>query len=149
MLLNRALRGVAARVGHVKAMSTLPRPEIDEDGLLEYSVVYTDRTLNHMCVCHLSLLFVVPSPPGGARHNVSSTARAQSSVPRHALLGCASVGLASPTLALTHAYPSDSILPRCSHTLGMTEDASIYCHQRPWSYRSSSRKSSAWVGGTG
>jgi len=56
MLLNRALRGVAARVGHVKAMSTLPRPEIDEDGLLEYSVVYTDRTLNHMCVCHLSLL---------------------------------------------------------------------------------------------
>ena len=63
MLLNRAFRGVAARVGHVKAMSTLPRPEIDEDGLLEYSVVYTDRTLNHMCVCHL-LVLVLPSPPG-------------------------------------------------------------------------------------
>ncbi len=29
-------------------MSTLPRPEIDSDGLLEYSVVYTDRALNHM-----------------------------------------------------------------------------------------------------
>ncbi|UOO82931.1 aminotransferase class V-fold PLP-dependent enzyme [Uruburuella testudinis] len=29
-------------------MTTLPRPEIDEDGLLEYSVVYTDRALNHM-----------------------------------------------------------------------------------------------------
>lgn len=29
-------------------MTTLPRPEIDADGLLEYSVVYTDRSLNHM-----------------------------------------------------------------------------------------------------
>ena len=29
-------------------MITLPRPEIDEHGLLEYSVVYTDRALNHM-----------------------------------------------------------------------------------------------------
>ena len=29
-------------------MTTLPRPEIDEHGLLEYSVVYTDRALNHM-----------------------------------------------------------------------------------------------------
>ena len=29
-------------------MTTLPRPEIDADGLLEYSVVYTDRALNHM-----------------------------------------------------------------------------------------------------
>lgn len=28
--------------------SVLPRPEIDGDGLLEYSVVYTDRALNHM-----------------------------------------------------------------------------------------------------
>jgi aspartate aminotransferase-like enzyme len=27
---------------------TLPRPEIDPDGLLEYSVVFTDRSLNHM-----------------------------------------------------------------------------------------------------
>jgi aspartate aminotransferase-like enzyme len=26
----------------------LPRPEIDPDGLLEYSVVFTDRSLNHM-----------------------------------------------------------------------------------------------------
>ena len=24
------------------------RPDIDPDGLLEYSVVYTDRSLNHM-----------------------------------------------------------------------------------------------------
>ena len=24
------------------------RPEVDPDGLLEYSVVYTDRALNHM-----------------------------------------------------------------------------------------------------
>ena len=29
-------------------MTSLPRPEIDENGLLEYSVVYTDRALNHM-----------------------------------------------------------------------------------------------------
>lgn len=29
-------------------MAKLPRPEIDENGLLEYSVVYTDRALNHM-----------------------------------------------------------------------------------------------------
>ena len=29
-------------------MTTLPRPEIDPDGLLEYSVVFTDRSLNHM-----------------------------------------------------------------------------------------------------
>ncbi len=29
-------------------MTQLPRPEIDADGLLEYSVVYTDRALNHM-----------------------------------------------------------------------------------------------------
>lgn len=29
-------------------MGNLPRPEIDSDGLLEYSVVYTDRALNHM-----------------------------------------------------------------------------------------------------
>lgn len=29
-------------------MTVLPRPEIDENGLLEYSVVYTDRALNHM-----------------------------------------------------------------------------------------------------
>ena len=28
--------------------TTLPRPEIDPDGLLEYSVVFTDRSLNHM-----------------------------------------------------------------------------------------------------
>ncbi|WP_107687653.1 aminotransferase class V-fold PLP-dependent enzyme [Neisseria wadsworthii] len=28
--------------------NTLPRPEVDENGLLEYSVVYTDRALNHM-----------------------------------------------------------------------------------------------------
>ncbi|QEY26015.1 aminotransferase class V-fold PLP-dependent enzyme [Neisseria zalophi] len=29
-------------------MTVLPRPEVDENGLLEYSVVYTDRALNHM-----------------------------------------------------------------------------------------------------
>lgn len=29
-------------------MTTLPRPEVDGNGLLEYSVVYTDRALNHM-----------------------------------------------------------------------------------------------------
>lgn len=29
-------------------MTTLPRPEVDADGLLEYSVVYSDRALNHM-----------------------------------------------------------------------------------------------------
>ena len=28
--------------------TALPRPEIDKNGLLEYSVVYTDRALNHM-----------------------------------------------------------------------------------------------------
>ncbi len=28
--------------------NTLPRPEVDPQGLLEYSVVYTDRALNHM-----------------------------------------------------------------------------------------------------
>lgn len=26
----------------------LPRPDVDPDGLLEYSVVFTDRSLNHM-----------------------------------------------------------------------------------------------------
>ena len=30
------------------AAVTLPRPAIDPDGLLEYSVVFTDRSLNHM-----------------------------------------------------------------------------------------------------
>jgi aspartate aminotransferase-like enzyme len=30
------------------ALVTLPRPEVDPDGLLEYSVVFTDRSLNHM-----------------------------------------------------------------------------------------------------
>ncbi|WP_288832128.1 alanine--glyoxylate aminotransferase family protein [uncultured Corynebacterium sp.] len=29
-------------------MTNLPRPDIDPDGLLEYSVVFTDRSLNHM-----------------------------------------------------------------------------------------------------
>lgn len=29
-------------------MTGLPRPDIDPDGLLEYSVVFTDRSLNHM-----------------------------------------------------------------------------------------------------
>lgn len=29
-------------------MTSLPRPEVDPGGLLEYSVVYTDRALNHM-----------------------------------------------------------------------------------------------------
>ena len=29
-------------------MVTLPRPDVDPDGLLEYSVVFTDRSLNHM-----------------------------------------------------------------------------------------------------
>ena len=32
----------------MQTISPLPRPEIDADGLLEYSVVYTDRSLNHM-----------------------------------------------------------------------------------------------------
>ena len=30
------------------ASVTLPRPDVDPDGLLEYSVVFTDRSLNHM-----------------------------------------------------------------------------------------------------
>jgi len=30
------------------AVVTLPRPDVDPDGLLEYSVVFTDRSLNHM-----------------------------------------------------------------------------------------------------
>lgn len=30
------------------AAVTLPRPDVDPDGLLEYSVVFTDRSLNHM-----------------------------------------------------------------------------------------------------
>ena len=29
-------------------MTALPRPDVDPDGLLEYSVVFTDRSLNHM-----------------------------------------------------------------------------------------------------
>ena len=32
----------------MQTISPLPRPEIDADGLIEYSVVYTDRSLNHM-----------------------------------------------------------------------------------------------------
>lgn len=35
---------------------TLPRPEIDPDGLLEYSVVFTDRSLNHMSTRFVGVL---------------------------------------------------------------------------------------------
>lgn len=37
-----------AALGASVARMDLPRPEIDPDGLLEYSVVFTDRSLNHM-----------------------------------------------------------------------------------------------------
>ncbi len=41
-------RGLAStRCGSLTPMD-LPRPEVDPDGLLEYSVVFTDRSLNHM-----------------------------------------------------------------------------------------------------
>ncbi|WP_420109256.1 aminotransferase class V-fold PLP-dependent enzyme [Mycolicibacter arupensis] len=32
------------------------RPEVDPDGLLEYSVVYTDRALNHMSTCFQTVM---------------------------------------------------------------------------------------------
>ncbi|MGO4452803.1 aminotransferase class V-fold PLP-dependent enzyme [Arthrobacter sp. RAF14] len=34
----------------------LPRPEVDPDGLLEYSVVFTDRSLNHMSARFVSAM---------------------------------------------------------------------------------------------
>ncbi|MGW8482692.1 aminotransferase class V-fold PLP-dependent enzyme [Microbacterium sp. NPDC055903] len=35
---------------------TLPHPEIDPDGLLEYSVVFTDRSLNHMSATFVGVM---------------------------------------------------------------------------------------------
>ena len=32
------------------------RPEVDPDGLLEYSVVYSDRSLNHMSLAFRSVM---------------------------------------------------------------------------------------------
>lgn len=49
--MSAALAPAATRSGPVwqpAEVTTLPRPEIDPDGLLEYSVVFTDRSLNHM-----------------------------------------------------------------------------------------------------
>jgi len=46
--LRTVARGSVAGRTAVRAVSALPHPEVDNGGLLEYSVVYTDRTLNHM-----------------------------------------------------------------------------------------------------
>ena len=64
------------------------RPEIDPDGLLEYSVVFTDRSLNHMsqsfqgvmcdnsetlkCVYNASSVAIVP---GGGTYGMEAVAR--------------------------------------------------------------------------
>ena len=66
----------------------LPRPEIDPDGLLEYSVVFTDRSLNHMSQRFVgemqSLLSIlretynatsVALVPGGGSYGMESVAR--------------------------------------------------------------------------
>ena len=37
-------------------------PSIDPEGLVEYSVVYTDRSLNHMSQSFHCLLYTSPSP---------------------------------------------------------------------------------------
>src|SRR5699024_8915170 len=41
--------------GYVRAM-TLPHEDVDPDGLLEYSVVFTDRSLNHMSKKFVSVM---------------------------------------------------------------------------------------------
>lgn len=67
---------------------TLPRPEIDPDGLLEFSVVFTDRSLNHMSARFVAavqdLLGVLTDTyaassvalvPGGGSYAMESVAR--------------------------------------------------------------------------
>jgi hypothetical protein len=68
------------------AVVDLPRSDVDPGGLLEYSVVFTDRSLNHMSkrfvavmqdivevLCttyHAETVAVVPgTPDGGVRHH--------------------------------------------------------------------------------
>ena len=66
----------------------LPRPEVDPDGLLEYSVVYTDRSLNHMSERFVGVMADVTRVltaahgahrvvvvPGGGTYGMESVAR--------------------------------------------------------------------------
>ncbi|WP_168582142.1 aminotransferase class V-fold PLP-dependent enzyme [Gephyromycinifex aptenodytis] len=66
----------------------LPRPEIDPDGLLEYSVVFTDRALNHMSRRFISVMqeideslkstynaHTVALVPGGGTYAMEAVAR--------------------------------------------------------------------------
>ncbi|TBT87461.1 alanine--glyoxylate aminotransferase family protein [Propioniciclava sinopodophylli] len=66
----------------------LPRPEVDPDGLLEYSVVYTDRALNHMSARFVRVMadidtvltqahgaHTVAVVPGGGTYAMESVAR--------------------------------------------------------------------------
>jgi aspartate aminotransferase-like enzyme len=70
------------------AAVTLPRPEIDPDGLLEYSVVFTDRSLNHMSAAFQAVMRDVSATlkkvygahsvaivPGGGTFGMESVAR--------------------------------------------------------------------------
>ncbi|WP_206662195.1 alanine--glyoxylate aminotransferase family protein [Propioniciclava sinopodophylli] len=69
-------------------MVMLPRPEVDPDGLLEYSVVYTDRALNHMSARFVRVMadidtvltqahgaHTVAVVPGGGTYAMESVAR--------------------------------------------------------------------------
>ncbi len=70
------------------AVVTLPRPEIDPDGLLEYSVVFTDRSLNHMSTRFVGVMQdiidvlrttyraeTVAVVPGGGTYGMEAVAR--------------------------------------------------------------------------
>lgn len=69
-------------------MPTLPRPDVDPDGLLEFSVVFTDRSLNHMSAAfrevmlqlHATLCEVYGAEraaivPGGGTYAMEAVAR--------------------------------------------------------------------------
>ena len=69
-------------------MPALPRPDVDPDGLLEFSVVFTDRSLNHMSAAfqevmrdlHATLCEVYGAEravivPGGGTYAMEAVAR--------------------------------------------------------------------------
>ncbi|WP_114966899.1 aminotransferase class V-fold PLP-dependent enzyme [Alkalilacustris brevis] len=77
---------------------TLPRADVDPDGLLEFSVVFTDRSLNHMSAAFQQVMRdisamlrevynadAVAVVPGGGTYGMESVAR-QFAAGRHALI---------------------------------------------------------------
>jgi aspartate aminotransferase-like enzyme len=67
---------------------SLPRPDVDPDGLLEYSVVFTDRSLNHMSKRFVGVMqdivevlrstygaYTVAVVPGGGTYAMEAVAR--------------------------------------------------------------------------